>query len=1391
MIQHLEELVSPVHVIKHNGEVLYSSTTRRINNELYTDVELRQQFMNYLFQLDDPLYLANSRRYAGLLFSNGDYLLLGPVMWINAPKLSCSSPPHLGAAWRTLPRAKKSSYMKALGDDFDHNNIDPIIKDANYLQCIKLGLCLLEQSVLTQALKLRVNTNAVEWSSLAVYMLPSTGLQEYVYDSAKGHVAEAIKSGAYSKQKTFDLYAIYDTEVLMECAVTSSLNASSQESTQNYAQESACGCIQKSTGCAQDTSHHLSDKMNSISTAVDILQNDLAVSDGSVNLQNLEAAKQQLLAHHDTLPLDVEDNKDVHASAKNVLQSADKSPIQGITHVIIDQETSNGSKACLEQSGIHVKNKILPKSKALLESKELSKSRVQAESKTQAESNVLSESTEEIKSDVNSLPNTENESKDNEPVRQLTLAELANVGDNALRDLKNKFDKQRTSSALKARQTSHKSLSALVPTTQSQDATEPTRDIVKLSFRAATDKSSSKDQLAELKQLVAVYQLELNVGRVVNALEYQVTAHDTVICQTQIKYTLDSGNEKLTFMHSSMQNQFLPGDMLSIVRSEQSLNLGKQADSNFVNTNACNETRQTADESSETVISDDALHSKKLEQSCLLSKNSDSQKLLFQGKVVSAEQQENVKSSSALKELSPHVLQQSNLTSAAESFTWSDKLKEQEQSPRMPTLSLESLANGENSELTGDIWAYCKGRERRKSKDSNKHTGFKAAASKNAVFDSVGADTVSDSTVSKNTVFDSVGADTSSDSGRSELHSSEVNVTSQSVNLPCNALPNDSLQRTADNLLHAFSKTAEGGLKTTLNQKTRLSQKTTLSQKARLQHKTTLNEELADDIFCLRCSNLSHAAIDLCCIQDIVSNNVVVSVGGLHIFMSRGEFLARELLSQVFWISEQGASTSKGISRQKSSQQFVPQQINSCLSRKANEVGVSLNKARREAYETMAWRWLGVQGQLSGLFVLHGALLAAWGIDIEPLISDQVYQLLQCIYIYHNNVSAFDNIAQSALQQNNLHPANVEAHSNMLSKLSDNELEQEINDITSIYYYAAEYLACAAVIMTNPQTRTQMLARVQTRGLSDSFYERAEDVSSDSVLKDEAVRNERIKAINVLLKTYFEVSRAVSEDNTPIDRVALKEFLSSSVIGSKHLPLQQVLSTETPHNAYSYELKHLQAITDGQPELALRALRSPMHGEEGRMGFTPLRHAKNSAIINATLDARAAIRGGVRVETAYTMADYMILMSELCQTVEEAVKLREECTYRFAELVQQSKQKKKPKYSVMVSRLLEEMERSIFVKVSREDLVACVSRNEDYVQRVFKEEVGESLMEHMRRIRIDRAKDLIVNSDIKISELAELLQFSSTSHFARVFKSFEGVSPAEYKAKHYAKQMHR
>ena len=306
--------------------------------------------------------------------------------------------------------------------------------------------------------------------------------------------------------------------------------------------------------------------------------------------------------------------------------------------------------------------------------------------------------------------------------------------------------------------------------------------------------------------------------------------------------------------------------------------------------------------------------------------------------------------------------------------------------------------------------------------------------------------------------------------------------------------------------------------------------------------------------------------------------------------------------------------------------------------------------------------------------------------------------------------------------------------------------------------------------------------------LSSAFYIIASfDISK--IANNTDAFNEKCLGINTLLKTISDIDEEEANKNPTLDEKTLVDFLAKiqKDITISTPSLDAVIQEDSQHNTYAYESSHLEAIVEGDPDKAVRALRSPMHGKEGRMGFTELRHAKNSAIINATLAARAAIKGGIPVESAYTTADFFILSAELTKTPEDAFLLREATSYKFAQLVQEYTKKKTNKYRSNVIKIIEEIERKLFTKISREELVTVADLNEDYAERIFKEDVGLSIMDYLRTQRIAKAKDLLLNSTLKVGDIAFLLQFSSTSHFARVFKKVTNTSPLEYKEQNYIK----
>ncbi|MGG6310303.1 response regulator [Paenibacillus macerans] len=81
-----------------------------------------------------------------------------------------------------------------------------------------------------------------------------------------------------------------------------------------------------------------------------------------------------------------------------------------------------------------------------------------------------------------------------------------------------------------------------------------------------------------------------------------------------------------------------------------------------------------------------------------------------------------------------------------------------------------------------------------------------------------------------------------------------------------------------------------------------------------------------------------------------------------------------------------------------------------------------------------------------------------------------------------------------------------------------------------------------------------------------------------------------------------------------------------------------------------------------------------------------------------------------------------------------------------------------------------------------------VSLNYSYFSEAFKAYTGESFVTYLKKVRIRKAKELIVKGSLKLSEISAAVGFENTRHFSRVFKELEGVSPLEYRDKQAAKQ---
>lgn len=80
-----------------------------------------------------------------------------------------------------------------------------------------------------------------------------------------------------------------------------------------------------------------------------------------------------------------------------------------------------------------------------------------------------------------------------------------------------------------------------------------------------------------------------------------------------------------------------------------------------------------------------------------------------------------------------------------------------------------------------------------------------------------------------------------------------------------------------------------------------------------------------------------------------------------------------------------------------------------------------------------------------------------------------------------------------------------------------------------------------------------------------------------------------------------------------------------------------------------------------------------------------------------------------------------------------------------------------------------------------EDISKHLLLNQTYLRRMFKSEVNMTVTEFLTKTRMEKAKQLIIEEEYKLSAIAEMVGYSDPSYFSKCFKKYYGVSPSTIK----------
>lgn len=83
------------------------------------------------------------------------------------------------------------------------------------------------------------------------------------------------------------------------------------------------------------------------------------------------------------------------------------------------------------------------------------------------------------------------------------------------------------------------------------------------------------------------------------------------------------------------------------------------------------------------------------------------------------------------------------------------------------------------------------------------------------------------------------------------------------------------------------------------------------------------------------------------------------------------------------------------------------------------------------------------------------------------------------------------------------------------------------------------------------------------------------------------------------------------------------------------------------------------------------------------------------------------------------------------------------------------------------------------ISISR--LAESVNLSKNYFQTLFKSSYGVTVVTYLNRLRIKKASQLLLNTDLNIMEIADRVGVNSPYYFSKLFKSMTGFSPREYR----------
>lgn len=101
-------------------------------------------------------------------------------------------------------------------------------------------------------------------------------------------------------------------------------------------------------------------------------------------------------------------------------------------------------------------------------------------------------------------------------------------------------------------------------------------------------------------------------------------------------------------------------------------------------------------------------------------------------------------------------------------------------------------------------------------------------------------------------------------------------------------------------------------------------------------------------------------------------------------------------------------------------------------------------------------------------------------------------------------------------------------------------------------------------------------------------------------------------------------------------------------------------------------------------------------------------------------------------------------------------------------------------YSRVVREMITTMEESYGMRLGLDTFAEKFRLTPEYISNLFAKETGMTFSNYLKKVRIEKAKQLILTTDLKIYEVACSVGYPDQKYFSKVFKEYTGTSAKQF-----------